>query len=547
MQQNKIKRDCIHYYLNCYDNMVINENKKINGLQKTLEKKTNVLIKDIEKNECLKKSDFLPHDNLEKKTANKKYGNNRDDMILLENCTTSSDFKEQNMKKESEKKIEESQYKFFCSVCYFTTNNKYDYNKHILTKKHIIKIDLIKKQLKQSKKKEYKCNLCEKIFDKYKNFWYHTKKCTGVQENVVKLYTCKNCDKTYVNYKSYWGHTKKCTEPVTKIKDIVKKYCCKNCKKQYSNYKSYWSHLQVCKEIKPQFVESCVKLQPPPHNRPCDSAPSELRHSTQCDNCYMCKNCNKKYVIYKSYWSHTKVCKQKSNENDENNDIVQKLFLENQELRKFVVEQSKEHIKTTKKLVNEIIKINETTKSDITPSNTIIHNTINGNILSNNYNINLFLNDKCKDAVNLREFINNVQITNADLENNASNGFVNGISKILIENLKSLSIYERPIHCTDVKRETMYIKEDHIWSKEEDYKKLHNAIQEVSRKIMVQFCKWQEDNPEYVDLDSEAGMKYVAITQNSIAGNKRDNYYGKIVKSIAKETFVPSLSKIDKN
>jgi len=309
---------------------------------------------------------------------------------------------------------------------------------------------------------------------------------------------------------------------------------------------------------------------------------------------YLCDCCNKVYIKYSSYWAHMQKCKDTSAvsnintpatpvatavqttaavnvtehvsvNDDSKNSIINRLFLENQELRNFVVEQSKEHInfvveqskehiKNTNKLVNKFVKMNKMTSDSTELTNTTNNNntvnnnnninntnnnTINGNVTSNNVNINVFLNDKCKDAVNLTEFIDNVQITNADLENNANSGFVNGISKILIDNLKTLSIYERPIHCTDVKRETMYIKDDHMWSKEEDDKKLKSAIQEISRKIMVQFSQWREDNPDYVDLDSEAGMKYVAITQNSVAGSKRDAYYGKIMKSIAKETVIP--------
>jgi len=306
-----------------------------------------------------------------------------------------------------------------------------------------------------------------------------------------------------------------------------------------------------------------------------------LKSNNQSVKLYVCEHCEKPYKIYKSYWYHTNKCsgtKAQSKtvtgveattapvaepvltdtvvvrDDDSKNNIINRLFLENQELRNFVVEQSKEHIKNTNKLVNKFVKMNKITSDSTELTNTTNNNntvnnnnninntnnnTINGNVTSNNVNINVFLNDKCKDAVNLTEFIDNVQITNADLENNANSGFVNGISKILIDNLKTLSIYERPIHCTDVKRETMYIKDDHMWSKEEDDKKLKSAIQEISRKIMVQFSQWREDNPDYVDLDSEAGMKYVAITQNSVAGSKRDAYYGKIMKSIAKETVIP--------
>jgi hypothetical protein len=304
-----------------------------------------------------------------------------------------------------------------------------------------------------------------------------------------------------------------------------------------------------------------------------------LKSNNQSVKLYVCEHCEKPYKVYKSYWYHTNKCSgtkiQSKNivnapaiipvaepltntvivrDDDSKNNIINRLFLENQELRNFVVEQSKEHIKNTNKLVNKFVKMNKLTSDSTELTNTTNNNntvnnnnninntnnnTINGNVTSNNVNINVFLNDKCKDAVNLTEFIDNVQITNADLENNANSGFVNGISKILIDNLKTLSIYERPIHCTDVKRETMYIKDDHMWSKEEDDKKLKSAIQEISRKIMVQFSQWREDNPDYVDLDSEAGMKYVAITQNSVAGSKRDAYYGKIMKYIAKETVIP--------
>jgi hypothetical protein len=113
-----------------------------------------------------------------------------------------------------------------------------------------------------------------------------------------------------------------------------------------------------------------------------------------------------------------------------------------------------------------MIELSTTNLANITNNN--IHNTVNGNLTANKFNINLFLNEKCKDALNLSDFIDNVNVTNKDLENNAEKGFVNGISKILIDNLKNLSIYERPIHCTDTKRETLYIKEEDQWKKEEN-------------------------------------------------------------------------------
>ena len=230
------------------------------------------------------------------------------------------------------------------------------------------------------------------------------------------------------------------------------------------------------------------------------------------------------------------------NENDPMNstEMVKILIKENQELRNFVIEQTKEH---TKEQIKQNANIIELTKTAImnnsgghnnnTNTNTNSHNT---NSHNTQFNIQLFLNEKCKDALNLSDFIDNIQVTNEDLENNATNGFVKGISNILIENLRQVSLYERPIHCTDVKRETMYIKEEDEWKKEENTKKMCEAIQEITRKSLLQFQQWKQENPECNDLDSEAGLKYMAISMNSMAGGNRDEYYNKVIKTVAKDT-----------
>ena len=226
-------------------------------------------------------------------------------------------------------------------------------------------------------------------------------------------------------------------------------------------------------------------------------------------------------------------------------EMVKILIKENQELRNFVIEQTREQTKQAveqTKLTNSMMEI---TKTAITHSSgghhngnthTNSHNTNNNS--NNQFNIQLFLDEKCKDAMNLSNFIGNIQVSNQDLENNAENGFVKGISKILIENLRQMSLYERPIHCTDVKRETMYIKEEDQWAKEEDTKKLQEAIQEVSRKSLIQYFQWKEENPEHTNLDSDIGMKCMAISRNSMAGSNRDEYYNKIIKTVAKETVL---------
>ena len=117
-------------------------------------------------------------------------------------------------------------------------------------------------------------------------------------------------------------------------------------------------------------------------------------------------------------------------------------------------------------------------------------------------------------------------------------GFVNGISQILINNLKQLTIQERPIHCTDVKRETMYIRENNEWHKDEDNEKINSAIQEVSRKSLKSLIDWKHKNPEYNDLDSEFSNKCIAMHQQSIAGEKTSVYYPKVIHNLARESAI---------
>ena len=118
--------------------------------------------------------------------------------------------------------------------------------------------------------------------------------------------------------------------------------------------------------------------------------------------------------------------------------------------------------------------------------------------------------------------------------------FVNGISKIIIDNLKQLTVHERPIHCTDDKRETMYIKDDDKWKKDKEInkQKLNDAIQEVSRKSMISLMDWKNTNPEYQDADSEFSLKCIAMQQQSTAITKKQQCYPKVARKIARESTI---------
>ena len=201
---------------------------------------------------------------------------------------------------------------------------------------------------------------------------------------------------------------------------------------------------------------------------------------------------------------------------------------DNQELRNFIIDQSK----TIEKVMENNTEIMSKAIELCKPVN---NSTVNNN---QKFNISIFLNDQCKDAINFSDFVKNIEISHEDLENNAQLGFVNGISKIFLDNLKQLGINERPFHCTDVKRETMYIKDEDKWTKEPDDSKLQKAIQTVSYKSMGKLMEWKQENPEYQDVDSEFSKKCLDMHRNTLAGSDREVYYPKVIHVLAKETMV---------
>jgi hypothetical protein len=278
---------------------------------------------------------------------------------------------------------------------------------------------------------------------------------------------------------------------------------------------------------------------------------------------YICDICNKDYSSRSSLWYHSKKCKaieiieqkkspieqQKSPHHDieiKYADLVNRLLNDNQrilsdnvELRNFIVEQSKITAELMTRTIDKVMEQNTEviTKALESNKNTSIVNN-NTNNSNNKFNINLFLNEQCKDAFNFTEFVKNIEISYQDLENNAQLGFVQGISKIFMDNLKQLGVNERPIHCTDIKRETMYIKDEDKWNKEVDDSKLQKAIQTVSYKSMGKLMEWKQENPDYQDADSEFSKRCLDIQRQSLAGSERETYYPKVIHILAKETMV---------
>ena len=166
-------------------------------------------------------------------------------------------------------------------------------------------------------------------------------------------------------------------------------------------------------------------------------------------------------------------------------------------------------------------------------------NTTNSN---NSFNLNFFLNETCKNAMNIMDFVSQLQVGIKELEDTGRLGFSEGISKIFINGLKQIDISDRPVHCSDFKRETLYIKDNNQWNKEsEDKTILTNAIKHVAHKNMKQISAWTKTHSDFNNSSSKENDKYLKIVSESMSGSSQeesDNNYNKIIKNIVKETII---------
>jgi hypothetical protein len=268
--------------------------------------------------------------------------------------------------------------------------------------------------------------------------------------------------------------------------------------------------------------------------------------------------CGKTYRYQQGLYKHRKACSAyinyEKNQNIDSMDefkkkensvsLIMDIIKENQEFKTLLIEQQNQVMELQKEnniLLNKMVEISQTTLT--TPS--IINNNHNNNTTNNQFNLSIFLNETCKNAINFTDFIDNIHVTDDDLENNAKMGFVGGVTKIIIDNLKQLELYDRPIHCTDIKRETIYVKDEDQWEKDASKEVLQKGIQEITRKNMCKLSEWRENNPEYNDMETELGEKSMIMQQTSMAGSKREEFYPKIIKNIAKETNLEKIKKLE--
>jgi hypothetical protein len=248
---------------------------------------------------------------------------------------------------------------------------------------------------------------------------------------------------------------------------------------------------------------------------------------------FVCENCNKQYTSRNGLWKHKKICNNIKKCQIKQNSENEKLKITDDNLILLLINQCKELRDENKELI-EIIK-----------SGT--HNTTNShNTNSNNktFNLQFFLNETCKDAMNIMDFVDSIKLQLSDLENVGKVGYVEGISNIITSNLKALDVTQRPVHCTDKKREVLYIKDENKWEKEDqEMKKMRRVIKRVASKNQRLLPKFKEAHPDCIKAASIFSDQYNKIIVESMGGSGENDIEkeDKIIKNIAKNVTLDKI------
>ena len=418
---------------------------------------------------------------------------------------------------------------FSCECCDRSWSRRYEYDRHLTSAKH------------------------EKMRQKSKECSTNSKECS-------------------TNGKECSANGKECSKIVEKIheKPILTTFCCYYCQFTCSTKKEAEKHRNTKQHIRNENKEEDF---------------------LEIVNRYTCRKCDKYYDKYISCWKHSKTCQRKKENIGPN--LTPKEFVDfphtfgvgkitNNEGRRpelFVTEttvitepiavfQTEELIPEVKdntletmvekilekknvtimetmmeKMVSVMEKMSETianTQQGIVQTNNN-NNTNHNTIIQNNnnhYTINMFLNEKCKDAINISDWVHQLKVDYDHLYYTGANGFQKGLTNMLLDNLKLCNVYNRPIHFTDIKRDSMYIRDADAWTKHENTEKLIEMLEVSARQACFRLTEWMrehEDVPEYHDLDSELGQQYLALMVTVIRPEvERLKAFPKVIKELAK-------------
>jgi hypothetical protein len=264
------------------------------------------------------------------------------------------------------------------------------------------------------------------------------------------------------------------------------------------------------------------------HKRETESKQIETPGNAILPKLFFCENCEKEFKNRSGLWKHNKNCKNKNDIDKKNEEPTDK------QLMMMVVQQNVMLIKENQEFKNLILEI---VKKDTTINNTTTHT----NSHNKTFNLQFFLNETCKDAMNIMDFVDSIKLQLSDLENVGKLGYVDGISKIIVSNLNSLDETKRPVHCTDSKREVMYVKDEDKWEKENESKqKMRKVIKHVAHKNTKLLKDYKTKYPGCEKSESKYSEKYDKLIIEAFGGkgDNDDEKENKIIRNIAKEVTI---------
>ena len=306
-------------------------------------------------------------------------------------------------------------------------------------------------------------------------------------------------------------------------------YTCPYCLKSYKYHSGLWRHKRICNQNNidnGSDIESFTDT----------DTVTTIDEISQTENIIIRKNpiCNNNDSL-----KHRKTIKDLTDENRE-------MKAENREMKE-KMNMMLQMMVTNSKFQSEMLEIMKSSKTGIAVNgdhNTFNNTTNNSNNSNNNtFNMNMFLNEKCKDAMNMKDFVNSIQLNMTDLENVGRLGYVEGMSNIFIDNLQKTDVYKRPVHCSDIKRETLYVKENDEWERDgPDHEKMTNAVLAVEHKNVVLVNEWAKANPRCLNSNTRENDKYIKLSRIVTDGEKEGNI-DKVIRKVSKKVAIEKEQK----
>jgi len=261
-------------------------------------------------------------------------------------------------------------------------------------------------------------------------------------------------------------------------------------------------------------------------------------------NEYRCDICNKIYKSRVGLWRHNKTCNKNENiiMNQNNNEVInENMSSDDPNMKNLILDVIKNNTDALKEIMDVCKIMNNTTNSNNIITNNSINTVSNNNTMTNSnnktFNLQVFLNEQCKDAMNLSDFMESIQLNLTDLENMDKLGYVECMFKNIFGHMDFISIFSRPFHCSDFKRGIIYIKENGIWEKEDaGHSKLINAIRTVEKKNFKLLKEWSERYPSFSDYNSPHNDRYLKIYSETMSGDKHN--LTKLIRKLSKSCVI---------